>query len=34
MYAAYGVPTMFIAVLEHEQFDDFDLTPAYRHYGG
>ncbi|WP_238077205.1 AMP-binding protein, partial [Rhodococcus erythropolis] len=24
--AAYGVPTMFIAILEHEQFDDFDLS--------
>ena len=24
--AAYGVPTMFIAVLEHEQFDEFDLS--------
>ncbi|WP_151982282.1 AMP-binding protein [Acinetobacter guerrae] len=24
--AAYGVPTMFIAVLEHEQFAEFDLT--------
>ena len=24
--AAYGVPTMFIAMLEHEQFDDFDLS--------
>ena len=23
--AAYGVPTMFIAMLEHEQFDEFDL---------
>ena len=23
---AYGVPTMFIAILEHEQFDDFDLS--------
>ncbi|MCZ4151489.1 fatty acid--CoA ligase, partial [Escherichia coli] len=24
--AAYGVPTMFIATLEHEQFNDFDLS--------
>ena len=24
--AAYGVPTMFIAKLEHEQFDQFDLS--------
>ncbi|MFD1437488.1 AMP-binding protein [Acinetobacter sp. ANC 4282] len=24
--AAYGVPTMFIAILEHEQFDEFDLS--------
>ena len=24
--AAYGVPTMFIALLEHEQFDEFDLS--------
>ncbi|WP_179999754.1 AMP-binding protein [Acinetobacter sp. YH12239] len=24
--AAYGVPTMFIAMLDHEQFDEFDLT--------
>ena len=24
--AAYGVPTMFIAILEHERFDDFDLS--------
>ncbi len=24
--AAYGVPTMFIAMLEHEQFDEFDLS--------
>ena len=24
--AAYGVPTMFIATLEHEQFDEFDLS--------
>lgn len=24
--AAYGVPTMFIAMLEHEQFDQFDLS--------
>ncbi|WOE33330.1 MULTISPECIES: AMP-binding protein [unclassified Acinetobacter] len=24
--AAYGVPTMFIAILEHEQFNDFDLS--------
>lgn len=24
--AAYGVPTMFIAMLEHEQFDHFDLS--------
>jgi fatty-acyl-CoA synthase len=24
--AAYGVPTMFIAILEHEQFADFDLS--------
>lgn len=24
--AAYGVPTMFIAILEHEQFDQFDLS--------
>ncbi|WP_338557758.1 AMP-binding protein [Acinetobacter sp. KS-LM10] len=24
--AAYGVPTMFIAMLEQEQFDDFDLS--------
>ena len=24
--ASYGVPTMFIAMLEHEQFDDFDLS--------
>ena len=24
--AAYGVPTMFIAVLEHEKFDRFDLS--------
>ena len=24
--AAYGVPTMFIAILEHEQFDNFDLS--------
>ena len=24
--AAYGVPTMFIAVLEHEKFDTFDLS--------
>lgn len=24
--AAYGVPTMFIAILEHEQFDEFNLS--------
>ncbi len=24
--AAYGVPTMFIATLEHEQFNEFDLS--------
>ncbi|WP_297423119.1 AMP-binding protein [uncultured Acinetobacter sp.] len=24
--AAYGVPTMFIAMLEHEQFEQFDLS--------
>ncbi|MFW1839404.1 AMP-binding protein [Acinetobacter gyllenbergii] len=24
--AAYGVPTMFIAILEHEQFAEFDLS--------
>lgn len=24
--AAYGVPTMFIAILEHEQFEHFDLS--------
>jgi len=24
--AAYGVPTMFIAMLEHEQFNEFDLS--------
>ncbi|TCM64466.1 fatty-acyl-CoA synthase [Acinetobacter calcoaceticus] len=24
--AAYGVPTMFIGILEHEQFDQFDLS--------
>ncbi|WP_122898718.1 AMP-binding protein [Acinetobacter sp. B51(2017)] len=24
--AAYGVPTMFIAMLEHEQFEEFDLS--------
>ncbi|SPL69940.1 AMP-binding protein [Acinetobacter stercoris] len=24
--ASYGVPTMFIAILEHEQFDEFDLS--------
>lgn len=24
--ASYGVPTMFIAMLEHEQFDEFDLS--------
>ncbi|OTG80352.1 AMP-binding protein [Acinetobacter sp. ANC 4648] len=24
--AAYGVPTMFIAMLEHEKFDQFDLS--------
>lgn len=24
--ACYGVPTMFIAMLEHEQFDQFDLS--------
>lgn len=24
--AAYGVPTMFIAMLEHERFDEFDLS--------
>ncbi|MBJ9986742.1 AMP-binding protein [Acinetobacter sp. S40] len=24
--AAYGVPTMFIAILEHEQFNEFDLS--------
>ncbi len=31
----YGVPTMFIAQLEHPEFSKFDLTqPAHRHDGG
>ena len=32
--ALYGVPTMFIAELEHPEFDRFDLSqPAHRHHG-
>lgn len=27
--AAYGVPTMFIAMLEHEQFTEFDLSSLH-----
>ena len=30
----HGVPTMFIAMLEHPEFGRFDLaTPAHRHHG-
>ena len=32
--ALYGVPTMFIAELEHPEFDRFDLSvAAHRHHG-
>ena len=32
--ALYGVPTMFIAELDHPDFDAYDLsTPAHRHHG-
>ena len=29
----HGVPTMFIAQLEHPEFAGFDLSSAYRHHG-
>ncbi len=33
--ALYGVPTMFIAELDHPEFDRFDLSiVAHRHHGG
>jgi fatty-acyl-CoA synthase len=29
----HGVPTMFIAELDHPRFAEFDLQPAHRHHG-